>query len=106
MFGLIRGISSFLSVSLGGRRAELKNKDPEAVALFEKRKQKLHGIINAVQGRATRFTYHINHATTMAQLDLIQADLYSVLSRDRGETYAKEVFNGTAEPQLSGLSPL
>lgn len=103
MFGLIRGVSSFLS---SGRRADTKNSDLEVVAIFERRKQKLHAIINAVQGRAIRFAYHINHATTTAQLDLVQADLYSVLSKDRGETYAKEVFNGTAEPKLSGLAPL
>ena len=70
------------------------------------RKLRMFQIISAVGGTSQRLFSRLNHASDNAELDLIQAELYTFLARDRGETYAKEVLAGLVEPQMSGYVPL
>lgn len=70
------------------------------------RKQHLLEIVKRVQGTAQRFHSRINHASDMGQLDMVQADLFTFLARDRGEGYAQGVISGTVEAQPSGYVAL
>lgn len=78
----------------------------EHMLMLIERKQRLLAIVHCVQGTALRFHSHINHASDMGQLDMVQADLFTFLARDRGEKYARSVISGTVEAQPSGYVPL
>lgn len=52
------------------------------------RQRRLIAIVEIVGGTASRLTFLIMRSKTEAQVNLFQSDLFTMLARDRGESYA------------------
>lgn len=65
------------------------------------RQSELIAIIDIVGGTATRLTFLVMRARTAEAVNQYQSDLYTMLARDRGESYANGViYHGQiAQPQ-------
>lgn len=67
--------------------------------VLQERKTRLLAITAIVNGRALRLNHHLRAARTDAEIDHLQADLYSLLAVQGGERYAQGVLDGTVEPR-------